>query len=157
MNNGMTRVNRREMLRCAALGTAAGFLGLDVLASPTSALTAKKGTINFADIGVGDPGGDWTKFSAAAGWDVNLVAVGNAPSQIINVLVASGGKQVYDVVNIVGGMQKPLVDNGLILPIDTSRLTNWGKDSYIRNFLAPGKPGFEFIGYKGQLYGRPTV
>src|SRR2546426_10387698 len=79
MNNGMTRVNRREMLRCAALGTAAGFLGLDVLASPTSALTAKKGTINFADIGVGDPGGDWTKFSAAAGWGGELVGGRETP------------------------------------------------------------------------------
>src|SRR3989449_5243777 len=62
-----------------------------------------------------------------------------------------------DIVNIVGGMQKPLVENNLIEPIDTARVPNWGKDTYIREFLAPGKPGFDFIGYKGNVYGVPTV
>src|SRR5437016_3216044 len=83
--------------------------------------------------------------------------MGNAPSGVLNVLIAGGGTQIYDVVNIVGGMQKPLVENNLIEPIDTARMPNWGKDTYIREFLAPGKPGFDFIGYKGNVYGVPTV
>ena len=70
------------------------------------------GTINFADIGVGDPDGDWSRYSKASGYNVNLVAIGNAPSAILNTLVA--GTASYDVINIVGGMQKPLVDNNLI-------------------------------------------
>ena len=49
---------------------------------------AAGGTVNFADIGVGDPGGDWSLFTEASGWNVNLVAIGNAPSAILNVLVA---------------------------------------------------------------------
>jgi len=59
-------------------------------------------TINFADIGVGDPG-DWSLFTKANSWNVNLVAIGNAPSAILNVLVAGGGTASYDVINIVGG------------------------------------------------------
>ena len=119
---------------------------------------AAGGTVNFADIGVGDPGGDWSLFTKAAnGWNVNLVAIGNAPSAILNVLVAGGGTASYDVINIVGGMQKPLVDNDLIEPLDTTRLPAWSRDRNIAEFLGKGTPGFNFIGYQDKLYGVPTV
>jgi len=130
--------------------------GAAALAPWSRALAAGGGTINFADIGVGDPG-DWSKFTKATGWDVNLVAIGNAPSAILNVLIAGGGRQIYDVINIVGGMQKPLVEVDLIDAIDTARMPNWQKNSYISDYLAPGTPGFDFIGYKNQVYGVPTI
>ena len=88
---------------------------------------------------------------------VNLLSIGNAPSAILNVLVGGGGTATYDVINIVGGMQKPLVENDLVEPIDAAKLPNWGKDSYIQEFLKPGSPGFNFIGYKEKVYGVPTV
>lgn len=149
----MTRVNvnRRDALRLALSLSAAAGLGL----VPPRAHAA--GTINFADIGVGDPGGDWSKFKAASGYDVNLVSIGNAPSAVLNVLVASGGQGTYEIINIVGGMQKPLVDNGLVEKIDTGRLPNWAKDTYVEEFLGNGKPGFQFIGYDNDIYGVPTV
>jgi spermidine/putrescine-binding protein len=120
------------------------------------AFAQAKTTVNFADIGVGDPG-DWSKYTAASGAAVNLVSIGNAPSAILNVLVAGGGTSTYDVINIVGGMQKPLVENDLIEPIDTSKLPNWDKDAYVKEFLKPGSPGFNFIGFKEKIYGVPTV
>src|SRR5690242_9199663 len=83
------------------------------------------GTINFADIGVGDPGGDWSKYTALSGYGVNLVSMGNAPSAVLNVLVAGGGQGTYDIINIVGGMQKPLVENDLVEVIDTSHIPSW--------------------------------
>ncbi len=149
-------VSRRQFLARAA----AGGIGLAVaggVAGRWAPAWAAKGTVTLADVGVGDPGGDWSKFSGPTGWDVKLVAMGNAPSGVLNVLIAGGGTQIYDIVNIVGGMQKPLVENNLIEALDTSRMPNWGKDTYIREFLSPGKPGFDFIGYKGKVYGVPTV
>ena len=113
--------------------------------------------MNFADIGVGDPGGDWSKYTAASGYNVNLVSIGNAPSAILNVLIASGGQGTYDVINIVGGMQKPLVENDLVEKIDMSKMPNWAKDTYIDEFLGKGKPGFQFIGFNDEVYGVPTV
>jgi len=112
--------------------------------------------VNFADIGVGDPG-DWSKFTAASGAGVNLVAIGNAPSAVVNVLLAGGGKSTYDIINIVGGMQRPLVENGLIDPIDVARVPNWARNAYIKEYFAQDKPGFKFIGYQGKVYGVPTV
>ena len=152
-----TGVSRREFLKRATVGGAGLAVASGLSAERSRAFAASKGAVTFADVGVGDPGGDWSKFSGPTGWDVKLVAIGNAPSGILNVLIAGGGTQIYDIVNVVGGMQKPLVESNLIEPLDTARLPNWAKDTYIRDFLAPGKPGFEFIGYKGKVYGGPTI
>ena len=142
---------RRDALRLALSLSAAAGLCL----APPRAHAA--GTINFADIGVGDPGGDWSKFKAASGYDVNLVSIGNAPSAVLNVLIASGGQGTYDIINIVGGMQKPLVDNDLSSRSTPRQLPNWAKDSYVEEFLGKGKPGFQFIGLQDKIYGVPTV
>jgi putative spermidine/putrescine transport system substrate-binding protein len=144
-------LSRRDALK---LASASGALAaMPVLSSPAFAVE----TINFADIGVGDPGGDWSRYTKTSGYDVNLVSIGNAPSAILNVLVAGGGTSTYDIINIVGGMQKPLVDNNLVEELDTSKIPNWAKNKNIAEFLAPDSPGFNFIGYNGKIYGCPTV
>ena len=155
MEQRKLRVDRRRFLQGTMLaGAGAATVGV---APFVKALAAEK-TVNFADIGVGDPGGDWSKYTkASGGWGVNLVSIGNAPSAILNVLIAGGGTGIYDLINIVGGMQKPLVENDLIDELDTSRMSNWAKNTYIQEYLAPGTPGFEFIGYKDKIYGVPTI
>lgn len=145
-------MHRRQVLASGLLGGAG--LVLDGRLMPT--FGQGKITVNFVDIGVGDPG-DWSKYTATSGASVNLISIGNAPSAILNVLIGGGGSATYDVINIVGGMQKPLVENDLVNPIDASKLPNWAKDSYIQEFLKPGSPGFNFIGYNEKVYGIPTV
>jgi putative spermidine/putrescine transport system substrate-binding protein len=148
-------LSRRQVLRAGtALSIGAGLSGQQWLAP--RALAAGR-TLTIADVGVGDPGGDWSRFEEPTGNQVNLVSIGNAPSAVINQLLAGGGQTAFDVINIVGGMQKPLVDNDLILDLDPSRVPNWAANTNIEQYLAPGTPGFEFIGYEGKIYGVPTV
>ncbi|HEX2320688.1 MAG TPA: extracellular solute-binding protein [Streptosporangiaceae bacterium] len=142
------------MLRAGGALGIAGLFGAPRLVPP--ALAAGR-TLTIADVGVGDPGGDWSRFEQPTGNQVNLVSIGNAPSAVVNQLLAGGGQATFDVINIVGGMQKPLVDNDLILQLETSRLPNWQKDTYIEQYLAAGTPGFQFIGYEDKIYGVPTV
>ena len=148
----ITGFSRRDALKLALTASAAATT-LPLWARPASA----GGTVNFADIGVGDPNGDWSRYTKSSGYGVNLVSIGNAPSAILNVLVAGGGTGTYDIINIVGGMQKPLVDNNLIEELDTAKIPTWAKDKNISEFLASGTPGFQFIGYRGKIYGCPTV
>jgi putative spermidine/putrescine transport system substrate-binding protein len=148
--------SRRQLLQAgAALGIGAGLAGRHGLLIP-QALAAGR-TLTIADVGVGDPGGDWSKFQEPTGNQVNLVSIGNAPSAVVNQLIAGGGQSTFDLINIVGGMQKPLVDNDLILELDTSKLSNWQGNSYIEQYLAADTPGFQFIGYEEKIYGVPTV
>jgi putative spermidine/putrescine transport system substrate-binding protein len=145
--------SRRDLLKQSlALAAGAGLTGL-----PWRSALAADGTIEFGDIGVGDPNGDWSKYTAGSGWNVNLVAFGNAPSAVLNVLLAGGGAQTYDIINIVGGMQKPLVENDLVEALDTAKMPNWGANTYIGQYLAKGTPGFDFIGYSDSIYGVPSV
>lgn len=152
--HSLPALDRRRFLGGAALlGGAATIPGLSAgIARAQSGLT-----VTLADIGVGDPGGDWSRFTAETGHDVNLVAIGNAPSAVVNQLLAGGGQSTFDIINIVGGMQRPLAEADLILELDLSKLPNWEKNSYIEQYLAPGTPGFDFIGHDGKLYGVPTV
>jgi spermidine/putrescine-binding protein len=143
--------NRRDLLTAACAGGT--LLATGHWPVPTH---AQGRTITLADVGVGDPG-DWGKFTGATGNNVNVVSIGNGPSTVVNQLLAGGGLSTFDVINIVGGMQKPLVDNSLIVPVDTGKLPNWAGNSYIDSYLAPDKPGFQFIGYEGTVYGVPTV
>ncbi|MGI9414477.1 MAG: ABC transporter substrate-binding protein [Hyphomicrobiales bacterium] len=143
--------NRREALK---LGAAGGAFALSLSMFGTNARAG--GELTLADIGVGDTG-DWSKFSKKTGHNVNVVSMGNAPSAVVNQLLAGGGRSTFHIVNIVGGMQEPLVQNDLIRKLDTSRMPNWAANSYIGSHLAKGTPGFEFIGHKDDIYGVPTV
>ncbi|MGF1528626.1 MAG: PotD/PotF family extracellular solute-binding protein [Candidatus Competibacterales bacterium] len=144
--------SRRRFL---ALAGAAGALGLGGSLPPARAADGL--TLTLADIGVGDPNGNWSAFESATDFGVNVVSMGNGPAAVLNQLIAGGGRQSFDVINIVGGMQKPLVDNGLILPIDIEKMPHWAANDYIQTYLAPGTPGFDFIGYRDRVYGVPTV
>jgi putative spermidine/putrescine transport system substrate-binding protein len=94
-----TNFDRRAFLFTAVSGA----MTLALTGRSRTAYAQAKPTLNFADIGVGDPG-SWAKFTTASGAGVNLVAIGNAPSAVLNVLVAGGGRSTYDIINIVGGM-----------------------------------------------------
>ena len=150
--NRLNTLSRRRMLQ----GTMAAVGGLAIGATPWSRGQAASKTVNLADIGVGDPG-SWQRFNDKTGWDVNLVAIGNAPSAIINVMLGGGGVQTYDAIHIVGGVQKPLSELGLIVPIEPERMPNWAKNEYIQKYIQPGMGGFNAIGYEGKIYGVPTI
>lgn len=150
------KLSRRDFLTGSLVG------GTAVLASALpgtgwAASSKSTGTVNLADIGVGNPGGDWSKYTAVSNWGVNLIAIGNAPSAIMNKLIAGGGRRSYDLINIVGGMLKPLVGNQLIQPIDTSKIPSWKKDNYISKYLAKGTRGYEYLAYNDTIYSVPTV
>lgn len=153
MSKKLYSPHRRNILRGAG---ALGLIGVTGMPIWRPAMAQGQIAVTLADIGVGDPG-DWSRLAEQAGVDVKVIAIGNAPSAVINQLVAGGGRDTYDIVNIVGGMQQPLVETGLIDPIDISRLSNWDKNTYIQQFLDPDTPGYEFISYDGQIYGIPTV
>jgi spermidine/putrescine-binding protein len=148
-------IKRRDFLKTSAAGVAALGAANGLWPWVGRARAAAKGTINMADVGVADPGGDWSKFTGASGWEVNLVAIGNAPSKVLNLLIAGGGTSVYDFVTIVGGMQKPLVENDLVKPLDTARIPRWQGHDYIQKYVVGEPKGFEFAGYKGEIYMLP--
>lgn len=150
-------LSRRAFLKSGLLAGGAALASTVPWRAGWAASSDPQGTLNFADIGVGNPGGDWSKYTAVSDWDVNLIAIGNAPSAIMNKMLAGGGRSTYDLINIVGGMLEPLVGNHLIEPVDTSKIPNWAKDDYVSHYLGKGSPGYGYIAYENTLYSVPTV
>ena len=151
-------LNHQKISRRSILAGATAIGGASLLSGLTRPAWAQNGLqVTIADIGVGNPRGDWSRFTDATGHSVNLVAIGNAPSAIVNQLLAGGGRENFDIIHIVGGMQSPLAEANLIEEIDTSRLPNWENNTYISEYLASGTPGFDFIGFDDKIYGVPTI
>ena len=69
-------LSRRQALRA---GTALGIGRARRSARLVSPALAAGRTLTIADVGVGDPGGDWSRFEQPTGNQVNLVSIGNAP------------------------------------------------------------------------------
>jgi len=150
MISRLQSIHRRDLLKGMALGLGA------VALRPGIAL-AEGVTVTLADIGVGDPDGNWSSYTDATGNKVNVVSIGNGPSAVLNQLIAGGGRDTYDIINIVGGMIKPLVQNDLVVEIDTSKLKNWANNAYIQDYFKPGSKGYDTIAFDGKIYGVPTV
>ena len=79
----LKELDRRTLLMSTALG-------IGVLALRPGAAFAAGQTVTLADIGVGDPNGDWSGYTNATGNKVNVVSIGNGPSAVLNQLIAGG-------------------------------------------------------------------
>jgi putative spermidine/putrescine transport system substrate-binding protein len=143
-------IDRRTLL------TGAG-AGLSLLSLFPRASLAAGETVTLADVGVADPNGDWSSYTKATGNMVKVVPIGNAPSAVVNQLVAGGGRQTFDLIATVGGIQGPLSENKLVAPLDVSRLPNWTRNGYVKKYFEPGTKGYDYIAYKGKIYGVPTI
>ena len=110
------------------------------------------GQINYGGIATVNAG-DWSDFGGESDWGVNFVTIGNAPGDILSTMVAGGGRQNYDLLAPVGGIQPPLAEQDALQAVDTDRLDNWdGQYDFWET-----EQGREFVGYDGDIYGVPIV
>lgn len=112
----------------------------------------EEGVIEFGGIATVDAG-DYSDFTEQTGWDVNFSSISNAPGELLSSMIAGGGREVYDILAPVGGIQPPLASEGLLQTIDTDRLENWeAQYDYWQT-----DEGRDFISHDGDIYGVPTV
>lgn len=160
----MTRkTTRRSYLKgsatAAALAGLAGCVGGGGNGGDSGAeTTTKKGgksaknNISYGGIATVNAG-DWSKFQEKSNWGVEFTTIGNSPGDLLSTLVAGGGRQLYDLIAPVGGIQPPLAKQDLIQPVKTDQLDNWD-DQYE---YWQTKQGRDFISYDGDIYGIPIV
>lgn len=111
-----------------------------------------RGTVNYGGIATVNAG-DWAAFKGEYNADVNFVTVGNSPGDLLSTLVAGGGRQLYDLIAPVGGIQPPLASQELLQPVKTDKLDNWDRQyDYWKT-----EQGTDFISYDGDIYGVPIV
>jgi spermidine/putrescine-binding protein len=109
-------------------------------------------TLEFGGIATVDAG-DWSDFTEQTDWGVNFSSISNAPGELLSTFIAGGGREQYDVIAPVGGIQPPLASEDALSPVDTDRLDNW-EDQYDYWKTDAGR---DFISHDGEIYGVPTV
>lgn len=97
--------------------------------------------------------GDWSNFTNQSNWGVEFTSIGNSPGDLLSTLIAGGGRQLYDLIAPVGGIQSPLAQEDLIQPVKTDKLDNWDQQYDYWD----SEQGRKFISYNDQIYGVPIV
>jgi len=85
---------------------------------------------------------DWTEFEKANGLKVEYKPLSDDVGVFLHEMIANDAGEDWDLVCCLSGGFEPLAEQGLILPIDTTKLKNWpGVSPLIRNAtpVAPGK------------------
>jgi spermidine/putrescine transport system substrate-binding protein len=153
MNEDKT-VTRRDLLKGAAVAGLA--LGAPSLISPAEALgglrkayrvqRARANSLTWLTYALySDP--RLTKaFTQQSGISIKGDNFGELPEMETKLRAGAGD----DVVSIASNLVGPLAAEGLLLPLDTSRMKNWKR-------LYPQFSEANFIRYKGKIYGAPTV
>jgi putative spermidine/putrescine transport system substrate-binding protein len=110
------------------------------------------GTLEYGGIATVNAG-DWSGFTDQTGWDVNFSSISNAPGELLSTFIAGGGREQYDVIAPVGGIQPPLASEGALSPVDVDQLDNWESQYDYWETDA----GRDFISHDGEIYGVPIV
>ncbi|GAB5374852.1 MAG: extracellular solute-binding protein [Acuticoccus sp.] len=115
-------MNRRNLMRSAGAGAA-------VLAAPailrSTAARAQSNTVNVWTYANFLPDDFVEEFEKETGITVNIRLVDDQGKQF-NLLTAEQPDPTVDIVTVAGHRFRQFIDGGLLSPLDTGRLSNWG-------------------------------
>jgi spermidine/putrescine-binding protein len=69
--------------------------------------------------------GDWSQFESDTRLKMEFTVLKDDPSVFFNEVMVNEAGARYDIISTLAGLQGQLADGGWILPLDTSRLSNW--------------------------------
>lgn len=114
-------------------------------------------TIGVAKVGAkaGTGGKDWSDMAAQAGIELAYSAKSGSADQAIQKLVVGDGNKLYDAItDNGGGMEDALASQKVIVPIDTSRINNWGN---LLPHYSRGGMGEDTIRNGGKVFAVPYI
>lgn len=146
-----TEFNRRIFLKSlagAATLAAAGQLPEEVFAASNE--------INLWCPTIARPWKTWEPLEKKAGIKIKWSAKSADAQESLQKMLIGGGQKLYDAfTDNGGGMEDAMAENNMIVPLDTSRLKNWGLLlDEVRN---PGGVAAHSIRYRGEVYAIPYI
>jgi len=148
------RLTRRGLMQTAAALAAASAL--------PGAARAQSGPLSIWTIGVakvgaqpGSGGKDWSDMAAEAGIDIAYNAKSGSADQAIQKMIVGDGDRLYDALtDNGGGMEDALASQGAIVPVDTSRIENWGR---LLSLYDEGGQAYDTIRHEGEVVAVPYI
>jgi spermidine/putrescine-binding protein len=122
----MRRFDRRHLLRHARSALVAAALGETILPRTRRAVAAPAPDNVVRVLGISNgPPRDWAEFEKDTGLKVEWTPIGDSIGLFLHEMLANDAGDTYDIVTSFTGTYEILADRGLLLPIDTARLTHW--------------------------------
>jgi putative spermidine/putrescine transport system substrate-binding protein len=98
---------------------------------------------------------DWSAMAAQAGIEIAYTTKSARADEAIQKMVVGDGQKLFDAMtDNGGGMEDALASQGVIVPLDTSKIPNWS------NILPTYKEGgfaADTIRYKGKVFATPMI
>ena len=98
---------------------------------------------------------DWSAMAAQAGIEIAYTTKSARADEAIQKMVVGDGNKLFDAMtDNGGGMEDALASQGVIVPLDTSKIPNWS------NILPTYKEGgfaADTIRYKGKVFATPMI
>jgi spermidine/putrescine-binding protein len=135
--------SRRRFLRRgwqALAAAAAGETLFEPARNRARAAAAADNVLRVLGISNGAPN-DWAEFEHATGLRVEWTPIGDDVGIFLHEMIANDAGSTYDIVTCLTGAYEPLVEQDLLLPIDTTKLKNWPGISDLIRKATPAAPG----------------
>jgi putative spermidine/putrescine transport system substrate-binding protein len=143
--------SRRQLLAMAGTGAAAATAASIPGASALAAGPLKLWTIGIAKVGAKD----WSAMSKQAGVALTYNAKSARADEAIQKMVVGDGNKLYDAMtDNGGGMEDALASQKAVVPIDTSKISNWKNILPVYN---PGGAAADTIRHKGKVVAVPYI
>ena len=141
---------RRQMLAMAGAGLGTASLGLTGRTA-MAAEPLKLWTIGVAKVGAKD----WSAMEAQAGISIAYNAKSARADEAIQKMVIGDGNKLYDAMSDNGGgMEDALASQGVIVPLDVSRIPNWKR--VLPTYLDGGAAA-DTIRHEGNIVSVPYI
>lgn len=132
------RFDRRRFMRGAGTAIAAAAAG-ETLFPRTRRARAKPQDDNVVRVlGISNgPPNDWGEFEKDTGLKVEWTPVGDDVGVFLHEMIANDAGDDFDVVTCLSGTYEMLIDQGMLLPIETDRLKHWAGISPVVRSATP--------------------
>ncbi len=129
------RFDRRRFMQGAGTALAAAAAGETLFPASrrARAAPAKDNVVRVLGISNGAPA-DWGQFEKDTGLKVEWTPIGDDVGIFLHEMIANDAGDHYDIVTCLSGAYAPLIDQDLLMPIETARLRHWaGMPDIVRN------------------------
>ncbi|MGD9538178.1 MAG: PotD/PotF family extracellular solute-binding protein [Alphaproteobacteria bacterium] len=137
-------LSRRNFIKGATAGAA--IMGAPAILKGLTrrARAAEKGTIRLLMTAPTIIPGDWKIFEAETGLKMEDTVMKDDPGLFLNEIQVNDAGDRFDIISTLAGVERPLIEGGNIIPIETANVPNWAgmPDSikrvpYLQRDLAP--------------------
>jgi spermidine/putrescine-binding protein len=141
VRKSQSRFTRRRFFETAGRALGAAVAGETLLPRTISRAKAapNDNVVRVLGVSNGAPS-SWAEFEKDTGLKVEWTPIGDDVGVFLHELLANDAGERYDLITSLTGAYEPLVDQDLLLPIDTTRLRHWPGTSELIRKATPMAP-----------------